>query len=378
MRDNFGNEWDSITALAKELHVHRVRLGKILKEQGAFKHKGKVYTLKTTPVIQIDVPIVESQDAANSLPVETGLSITQEEYENFKALQNATELPFEKYDFKFHSHEDGVRYAVALFSDAHIEETVEPASVLGKNEYNVSIAETRIKNYFNNLAICINKDHVEELIFASLGDTISGYIHDELAQTNGLTPSEATIKAQSLIYGGLKFLCDNTKLNSIKFIGIVGNHSRTTKKIQHSNGYKLSFEWIMYQNIKNMCEITGLPIEFNIPESEMAVVDMPDGKRFVFVHGYQIKSGGNGTVCGIYPALNRLAMKWDRTFNQDKIYLGHFHSCVSIPNAVVNGSIIGFNSFALSNGFAYEEPAQMYEVYDTERGLLLTRKIYCD
>lgn len=378
MRDNFGNEWDSITALAKELHVHRVRLGKILKEQGAFKHKGKVYTLKSTPVIQIDVPIVESQDVANSLPVETGLSITQEEYESFKALQNATELPFEKYDFKFHGHEDGVRYAVALFSDVHIEETVEPASVLGKNEYNVSIAETRIKNYFNNLAICINKDHVEELIFASLGDTISGYIHDELAQTNGLTPSEATIKAQSLIYGGLKFLCDNTKLNSIKFIGIVGNHSRTTKKIQHSNGYKLSFEWIMYQNIKNMCEITGLPIEFNIPESEMAVVDMPDGKRFVFVHGYQIKSGGNGTVCGIYPALNRLAMKWDRTFNQDKIYLGHFHSCVSIPNAVVNGSIIGFNSFALSNGFAYEEPAQMYEVYDTERGLLLTRKIYCD
>lgn len=378
MRDNFGNEWDSITALAKELHVHRVRLGKILKEQGAFKHKGKVYTLKTTPVIQIDVPIVESQDVVNSQPVETGLSITQEEYENFKALQNATELPFEKYDFKFRNHEDGIRYAVALFSDAHIEETVEPASVLGKNEYNVSIAETRIKNYFNNLAICINKDHVEELIFASLGDTISGYIHDELAQTNGLTPSEATIKAQSLIYGGLKFLCDNTKLNSIKFIGIVGNHSRTTKKIQHSNGYKLSFEWIMYQNIKNMCEITGLPIEFNIPESEMAVVDMPDGKRFVFVHGYQIKSGGNGTVCGIYPALNRLAMKWDRTFNQDKIYLGHFHSCVSIPNAVVNGSIIGFNSFALSNGFAYEEPAQMYEVYDTERGLLLTRKIYCD
>jgi hypothetical protein len=373
MRDNLGNEWDSITALAKELHVHRVRLGKILKEEGAFKHKGKVYTLKTTPVIQVDVP-AENEEAKTT----GGLTITQEEYENYQALKNATELPFEKYDFKFRSHKDGVRYAVALFSDAHIEETVSPASVLGKNEYNVSIAETRIKNYFNNLASCINKDHVEELIFASLGDTISGFIHDELTQTNELTPSEATIKAQSLIYCGLDFLCKNTSLNSIKFIGIVGNHSRTTKKVQHSNGYKMSYERIMYQNIKSMCEITGLPVEFNIPESEMAVVDMPDGKRFVFVHGYQIKSGGSGTVCGIYPALNRLAMKWDRTFNQDKIYLGHFHTCVSIPNAVVNGSIIGFNAFALSNGFPYEEPAQMYEVYDTERGLLLTRKIYCD
>lgn len=380
IRDNFGNEWDSIRALAKELHVHRVRLGKILKTEGSFKHKGKVYTLKTSPVIKVvDVNAINNTEIHNSNEQpNTGLTITQEEYDNFQALKNATELPFEKFDIKFKTHKNGVRYAIALFSDAHIEETVESASVLGKNEYNVDIAETRIKNYFTNLAICINKDHVEELIFASLGDTISGHIHDELAQTNGLTPSEATIKAQSLIYSGLDFLCKNTKLNSIKFIGIVGNHSRTTKKIQHSNGYKLSYEWIMYQNIKTMCEITGLPIEFNIPESEMAIADMPDGKRFVFVHGYQIKSGGSGTVCGIYPALNRLAMKWDRTFDQDKIYLGHFHSCVSIPNATVNGSIIGFNSFALSNGFTYEEPAQMYEVYDSERGLLLTRKIYCD
>lgn len=375
IRDNFGNEWDSIRALAKEIHVHRTRLGKALKNEGVFRHKGKTYTLKTTEVI----PVTQSIEIIkNEKDLPTGLTITQEEYDNFQALKNATELPFEKFDITFKTHKDGIRYAVALFSDAHIEETVEPASVLGKNEYNVDIAEQRIKNYFSNLATCINKDHVEELIFASLGDTISGYIHDELAQTNGLTPSEATIKAQSLIYCGLDFLCKNTKLNSIKFIGIVGNHSRTTKKIQHSNGYKLSYEWIMYQNIKSMCEITGLPVEFNIPESEMAVADMPDGNRFVFVHGYQIKSGGSGTVCGIYPALNRLAMKWDRTFNQDKIYLGHFHSCVSIPNATVNGSIIGFNSFALSNGFTYEEPAQMYEVYDSKRGLLLTRKIYCD
>ena len=369
VRDNLGNEWGSIRSLAQKLKVNRNRVAKVLKRDGVFIHDGKVYTLLNTPVVKVELSNVDNKNE---------LTITQEEYDNYQALKNATELPFEKYEIRFNKHKDGVRYAVALFSDAHIEETVEPASVLGKNKYNVEIAEERIKNYFKNLATCINKDHVEELIFASLGDTISGYIHDELAQTNGLTPSEATIKAQSLIYSGLDFLCKNTKLNSIKFIGIVGNHSRTTKKIQHSNGYKLSYEWIMYQNIKSMCEITNLPIEFNLPESEMAVADMPDGNRFVFVHGYQIKSGGNGTVCGIYPALNRLAMKWDRTFDQDKIYLGHFHSCVSIPNAVVNGSIIGFNSFALSNGFPYEEPAQMYEVYDTERGLLLTRKIYCD
>lgn len=375
IKDNLGNTWKSIRELATELKVDRNRLARQLNESGAFTHNNKIYTLKDTPVIR-----VELNEQANAVNEETptGPSITEEEYKEFLALKEASSLPFERYEIQMKNHKDGLRYAVALFSDAHIEEVVVPASVLGKNEYNTTIAETRVKNYFSNLASCINKDHVEELIFASLGDTISGYIHDELAQMNELTPSEAIVKAQSLILSGLKFLCDNTKLETIRFIGIVGNHSRTTKKIQHSNGYKMSYEWIMYQNIKNMSEMMGLPIEFCIPESELAVLDMPDGKRFIFAHGYQIKSGGTGTVCGIYPALNRLAMKWGNTFHQDKIYIGHFHSCVSISNATVNGSIIGFNSFALSNGFAYEEPAQMYEVYDTNRDLILTRKIYCD
>lgn len=159
---------------------------------------------------------------------------------------------------------------------------------------------------------------------------------------------------------------------------INGNHGRVTKKIQHSNGFKMSYEWIMYNNIKSIFNSMGYKnIEFIIPESELALLEMQDGNRFIFIHGYQIKSGGTGTVCGIYPSLQRLAMKWDRVFHQTKIYLGHFHSCVSIPTATVNGSIIGYNAFALSNGFSCEEPAQMYELYGDNKDLLLTRKIYC-
>ena len=167
-------------------------------------------------------------------------------------------------------------------------------------------------------------------------------------------------------------------VKQIEFIGIVGNHSRTTKKIQHANGYKMSYEWMMYQNLVNQCKSANLPINFNIPESEMAVVNAPDNKTLMFMHGFQIKSSGNGTVCGIYPALNRLFLKLANTFHQDKIYIGHFHSCISIPNVVVNGSIIGYNTYALTNGFSYEKPAQMYEVYDSNIGLTNTRCIYCD
>lgn len=362
-----GSEYKSIRNLAKSIHKNRDNIARCLKKTGVFKNKGITYTFKNP------IPISSNSDSNEDV-----MNVYDDpDYENFKKLKNVESLPFEKYEFKFKKRNKGSKYAIALFSDAHIEETVTSASVLGKNEYNIDIAKQRIENYFINLTSCLNKDDVESLIFASLGDTISGYIHDELSQTNGMSPMEATLLAQNLIYSGLHYLCSNTKLKQITFIGIVGNHSRTTKKIQHANGYKLSYEWLMYKNIEQQCKIAKLPIEFNIPDSELAIVDTDDGRRFIFCHGFQIKGSGSGTVCGIYPALNRLSLKWNNTFNQDRIFLGHFHCCTSIANAAVNGSIIGYNAFAVTNGLAYEEPCQYYVVYDTEIGELLERKIYC-
>lgn len=365
--DNKGREFSSIRKLAKFLGVGKETIASRLRRGEPYIFGRGVYRLATENVTD---EVKQQVENTEELPY-------SEEYAEFLKQKEVTELPFEIFNFKFSKLSEGNRYAVALFSDAHIEETVSPDSVLGLNEYNVNIARKRIEKYFVNLANCLNVDEVNDLIFASLGDTISGFIHEELSQCNGLTPLEATYEAQNLIVSGLKYLCENTKLNSIKFIGIVGNHSRVTKKIQHANGYAMSYEWLMYRNVKKECELLGLPIEFCIPNSEMAIVDTEDKKRFIFIHGFQIKSSGSGTVCGIYPALNRLAMKWSKTFKQDKIYLGHFHTCVSIPNAVVNGSIIGYNAYAMTNGFEYEEPAQQYEVFDTKIGSLLSRKIYC-
>lgn len=361
-----GSEYKSLREFCKEKHISRKTVKKQLNNTGYYSKDGVTYSTKPKGL--------KGKCETTDCHVSPEMS---EEYQKFLAYKEIESAPFEKYEFKFKKEKHGNRYAVALFSDAHIEETVTPESVLGKNEYNIEIAKKRIENYFVNLANCINEDQIENLVFASLGDTISGMIHDELVQSNGMTPVEATLMSQNLVYSGLVYLCENTKLDKILFIGIVGNHSRTTKKIQHANGFKMSYEWLMYQNIKQQCENTKLPIEFNIPESELAILDMPDGQRFIFCHGFQIKGSGSGTVCGIYPALNRLSLKWGKTFSQNKIFLGHFHSCTSINNAMVNGSIIGFNSFALTNGMPYEEPAQMYILYDTNVGELLTRKIYC-
>ena len=380
--DELGNEFSSVSKLARHLDVSKDAILKRLKKGETFNHMGHSYRLKGVVYLNEDVNL--SNINSDKIVVITKTEeqkrieeiVNSDDYKEFIESKNVSELPFEKYSFDVKIKNGNSKYAIALFSDAHIEETVKPEGVLGLNEYNEKIAEERIQKYFINLVKALNEDKVENLIFASLGDTISSYIHEELMETDAMTPIEATFKAQSLIYSGLEYIVNNSSVKHIKFIGIVGNHSRTTKKIQHSNGYAMSYEWLMYKNIEKQIELTGLPIEVEIPKSEMAILETNDGKRYMFMHGFQIKSMGNGTVCGIYPALNRLSLKLDRNFHQDKIYLGHFHSCISIPNATVNGSIIGFNTFSLTNGFSYEEPCQAYELFD-ENGLVLSRKIYC-
>ena len=353
--DQDGRIYDSIRAFCRERGCARSHVIEQLRKNAVYFNKAK------------DIVIGPYEEQTETQTID-------EEYEAFKAIRQSD---FKLFEIEKPKNLSGIRYAISLFSDVHIEETVKRESVLDRNEYDTVIAQQRIKAYFANLTRCLKKDNVEMLIFASLGDTISGFIHPHLEQENGMTPLEATYLAQSLIVSGLRHIRSELPKLHINFIGIAGNHSRTTKKLQNSNGFKLSYEWLMYKNIEDSCKQLNLGITFNIPEAEVALVVAPDSRRYIFCHGFQVQSKGTGTVAGIYPALNRLAMKWRTTFNQDKIFLGHYHTCVSIPTATVNGSIIGYNAFALSNGMGYEEPAQMYEVFDSEIGQLLSRKIYC-
>ena len=287
--NELGQKFPSIRKLAEALHISKKRISNKLRAGEPFVYGGHTYTLSGVNYVGFE-NVNENTETNEQTPVEYS-----QDYKDFLNAKKVSELPFEK--FKFNKRKTGTRYAIALFSDAHIEETVKSASVMGLNEYNVKIARERIEKYFANLVSCLNTDKVEYLLFANLGDNISGFIHEELSQSNELTPLEATFEAQNLIYNGLKYICDNTELKRIKFVGIVGNHSRVTNKIQHSNGYKMSYEWLMYKNIQKQAELEGLPIEFDIPESEMAIEDTSDGKRFD--HWYYIEDGEHKTFAGV-------------------------------------------------------------------------------
>lgn len=265
---------------------------------------------------------------------------------------------------------------IALFSDAHLDEVVNPETVLGLNEYNSDIAEQRIKKYFGNLKKVMDKNRVDELIFASLGDIIGGFIHEELAQTNSVTPMAGIQKAKSLIISGLKYLIENTQISKITFVGICGNHSRTTKKMQYSNGYDLSYEYFMYLDIKESCNLIGLNnIEFIIPKSEYAVIDI-FGQRLLFAHGHQFKTQGG--IGGIYPALFRWYFKIASVLKIDKAFIGHYHQLIYTKEVIVNGSIKSYDAYAIGHGLAYEPAQQAFTILNEKRGFILFTPIFVD
>lgn len=257
--------------------------------------------------------------------------------------------------------------AVCLLSDWHVEEEVKSATVMGMNEYNLDIAKKRADECFENIVKLVKKEQqditINEMVIGLLGDFITGSLHDENVENALLKPVEAVVFAQELIESGINYLLRNTKLN-LTFVCRAGNHSRITKKIHFSNELGNSLEYMMYHNMKMRFQ-NEKRITFVIPESYHAYVDIY-GFTMRMHHGHAVRFGGG--VGGLMIPLNKAIHQWNITRPATFEALGHWHQYLPMPNAVVNGSLIGFSAYALANKYGYEPPTQAFFLVDKKRG----------
>jgi hypothetical protein len=264
----------------------------------------------------------------------------------------------------------------SMLSDVHIEETVEKEVVNGMNEYNPLIAKQRVENYFNRLLNKINEDrknvNIDTLILGLLGDFITGYIHEELKESNSMSPTEATLYIKNILISGIKYLVDNGNFKEIIIPCTPGNHGRTTIKKRFSTGYKNSYEWMMYQDMKTIFDTLSSSnkkyniVKFIVNKSELTYITVYD-KVIRFGHGDHFKfSGGVG---GITPAL----MKWLHNSNTqtraDMTFIGHWHS-IGEPtyNCMVNGCVIGMSAYGIAVGGTNRPPQQIYTLLFSDGG----------
>ena len=256
--------------------------------------------------------------------------------------------------------------AFAIASDWHFEEQVESNNVNGKNEFNLEIAEGRVKMFFVNVArltdIFGKESKLDTLYIALLGDLINGQLREEAMENNLLRPMEAMLRVRELLKQGIQYLLDNTKLNLVLHCHS-GNHARTTKKIHISTESGNSLEWVLYHVLGSDFK-NNKRVLFVIPTSYHSFADVA-GVKVRFHHGHAMRYAGG--VGGISISVNKAIAQWNRVERADLDVFGHFHQLKDGGNFVCNGSLIGWNEFANFIKADFEKPKQAFFLIDHKR-----------
>lgn len=266
---------------------------------------------------------------------------------------------------------------VIVASDWHIEETVSAAITNGLNEYNLTIAEESIRQFFSkacNAIKCSKESHtVNTVVLAILGDIINGVLRSEDLESNQTTPVDAVAIARSLIYKGIKTLVVNTGCK-LRVLCCVGNHGRLTDKIHYSNQVHNSLEYLLYKTLERDFQDSN-NVTFIVSEAPY-IIQPIFGVKVRFHHGHAARF--NGGIGGLAVPVIRKTQQMNTIEHADLDVIGHFHSAQVFSNVIVNGSLVGSNGFSMSLGLPHDIPKQTYFEIDSKYGRTVVAPICID
>lgn len=263
---------------------------------------------------------------------------------------------------------------IALFSDWHIEEQVTKEATSGLGFYNLEVSADRAKQCFSRLLRLVEIEQqnvaINTLVIGLLGDFISGDIHEDTSKSALLEPAHAIVRARNYINSGIRFLLENSDLN-IKVVCHTGNHGRKDKNQLIANEAGNSLEYLMYHFL-SADFANEKRVEFNIPEGYHSYLDVY-GYTVRFHHGHAIRYGGG--VGGITIPVNKAIAGWNEGRKADIDCFGHFHQALDGEVFICNGSMIGYNAYALFIKARFQEPKQMVFGIHSRVGKFVTRPI---
>lgn len=265
---------------------------------------------------------------------------------------------------------DSQATAVACLTDVHIGERVYLEQTNGLNQYSITIAQKRVDEFFVNIVKLVEKERqdvrIDELVLFLGGDIIDGALHLDTIMSNEVSePMKQAVTAQSWIRSGLVYL--EPHFEKITIICKDGNHGRTTTRIHHASRAGNSLEWYMYHNLALQFQQFTWINEHALHTYLTFYKGCVGEKTIRFHHGDTISFGG---VNGPYTYLNRRRYQWNAGKRADIDVIGHLHSYRVNPNGwILNGSVVGYNPFAVSLGAEYERPQQAFFLMDSKRGM---------
>lgn len=258
--------------------------------------------------------------------------------------------------------------AIAMLSDVHCEETVRLGETPVANEYNPKIAERSIARFFAGLRWKIDLYRpafkIRDVICWLGGDLMSGHIHEELKETTTGSPIETLLWLRPRLMAGIDSLLEDSKLERLVIPCSYGNHGRNTVKPYRARGAAHSYEWLLYQILADAYK------------DNPRVQFLADPSAHQYVHAYDFdlhfhhgdETNYQGGVGGVMIPLNKATSQWDKAKKCHYHHFGHWHQYINTGRLTVNGSVIGFNAYAMSIKAEPEEPAQAFYLLDSKRG----------
>lgn len=328
---------------------------------------GKKNLPKPTLDVQVKEDIVRSQMKQKLQDKESKYSYLIKQNENLQKLLDASKSleDVNTYTIKTTDTYCGDATAFAVLSDWHFWETVYPERVDGLNEFNTKIAHKRADTCFQNIVKLVNREQkdssIKSLVLALLGDFINGQINSGGDDNFGAVTHE-TMDVQNTLCSGIEFILKNTNVDLV-IPCCSGNHGRITDKIKVSNEAGHSLEYFMYHQMANYFR-NEKRVKFIITEGYFVYLDI-NNYTIRFHHGHNMRFAGG--VGGIFIPANKAISQWNKGKHADLDVFGHFHQVKDGGNFVSNGSLVGYNCYALSIKADYEKPKQVFFLVNHKR-----------
>ncbi len=255
-----------------------------------------------------------------------------------------------------------------LASDWHIEEEVKPEQVAGRNRYNLEISAQRMERFFESSLWAIKHQRevfeIHDAICWLGGDFITNFLHADNVETNLLHPTEAILYAQHAMIKGIDYWLEDSEVEQFTFPCNDGNHGRLTDYLQAGTRTQNSLEVFLYAQLAHHYR-SNPRVRFILPTSAFTFLDDVYGRTIRFTHGDTFRYAGG--VGGLLIPLMRSLARWESVKRADLTVLGHWHQRICLPTVMVNGSLIGYSSYAMAGGFAFEQPVQSLRMLDSLR-----------
>jgi transposase-like protein len=273
--------------------------------------------------------------------------------------------------------------AALLFqSDEQWGEVIDAEEVGGLNGYNRHIAAARLRRLIETAIRCSLPPYAPApppvFYYCMGGDSLSGGIHEELAETNDLSSIPAVMDYCANVRWAIETLRDRLGC-PIVVVRVPGNHDRTTPKRRFKKYNETSLDTIISWHLETTFKDDDR-VTFLVPRQNDALFDVL-GWRFLLTHGDMMGTGGGTGYIGPVASITKGHRKLVETYQQvgqrvDYVLTGHYHTAVETEYGFGNGSLPGYSEYArLLIRARPAPPVQWFLNIHPEHGVTTRRKI---